>query len=213
MAAPIALSAIFDLLPIASVEWDIERSDEFSGVGSGDLWQAEVADPFWAANVTLGRGLNDELKRAAARIRRLDGARQSFMLCDPISLYPQADPTGTIIGSANVTVRAVASDRNIAQLQGFPNGYTLTVGDKLQFTQGAMQRFFEVSASAVAAAGGNMDVTVFPRLPLALAAGAVINLKKPACPVIIQPKSHKPGVARRSVTEGAGFRVLQKKRG
>lgn len=210
--AHLALSVINDRLKIASVEWSIQRNDEFSGLGSGDVWQAELADPLWTADVTLGRGMNDELKRQAALIRRLDGARQSFFLVDPLSLYPQADPNGTILGNANVTIRSADPNRFNARLGGLPADYALTFGDKLQITQGDMIRFHEVSRSEQANAAGNMDVLVFPRLPLSLAAGAIVTLKLPACPVVIEPNSHKPGVARRMVTEGAGFRVLQKKR-
>ncbi|MFD1330262.1 hypothetical protein [Mycoplana ramosa] len=210
--ASLALSVIYDRLPIASIEWSIQRNDEFSGLGSGDIWQAELADPLWTADVTLGRGTHNELKQAAALIRRLDGARQSFLMCDPLSLFPQADPKGTVLGAAAVTIRSVGTDRSIARLGGLPSGYVLTVGDKLQITQGSMIRFHEVSQTVAANGAGNADVPVLPRLALSLAAGAVVTLKRPACPVVIEPGSHKPGVARRTITDGAAFRVLQKKR-
>ncbi|CAD7055475.1 hypothetical protein RHAB21_00725 [Pseudorhizobium halotolerans] len=212
MAAPLSLAAVFDQLPIASVEWSIQRNDEFSGIGSGDVWQAELADPLWTADVILGDGLHDELKQVAARIRALDGSRVSFLMCDPLSLYPQADPGGLVLGAAAVTIRAVDSDRRVALLQGLPAGYVLTIGDKLQITQGEAIRFFEVAATVAAAGTGEANVSVFPRLPLSLAPGATVTLIRPACPVIIQPNTHKPGVGRRGATRGAAFRVLQKKR-
>lgn len=212
MTAPLSLAQVFNLLPIATVSWDIQRNDHFSGLGSGDVWQDELADPLWTAEITLGRGLHDELKQAAAAIRDLEGAKQSFMMCDPLSRYPQNDLTGAIIGASAVTVRDVAVNRRLALLEGLPAGYKLTIGDKMQLTQGALRRFFEVSASATANGAGQMNVRVFPRLPLALTAGASINLVNPACPVIVNPGSHKPGTGRSSVTEGAGLKVLQKLR-
>jgi hypothetical protein len=212
MAAPLSLSAVYALLPIASVKWSIQRNDELSGAGSGDVWQAELADPLWTGDVTLGAGEHDELKQAAAAIRALNGAAQSFMMSDPLSPFPQADPTGSILGLAAVTTRAVNANRSLAQLGGLPAGYVLTIGDKLQITQGTMIRFHEVSATIAANGAGQVDVKVFPRLPLNLAIGAVITLKKPACPVIVQPGSHDPGTGRRTITEGAALRVLQKKR-
>lgn len=213
MAAPLSLSELYALLPISSVKWSIQRNDELSGDGNGDVWQAELADPLWTADVNLDRGDNDELKQIAAAIRALDGAAQSFMLCDPTSEFPQADPTGALLGAAAVTVRAIHANRKIAQLQGLPAGYVLTLGDKLQITQGSLIRFHEVSATAAAGVGGFMDLKVYPRLPLSLAAGAVVTLIRPACPVVIQAGSHEPGTARTGVTEGAAFRALQKKRG
>lgn len=212
MAPPLALSALFDKLPIASVKWSIQRNDELAGNGDGDIWSAELADPLWSGEVSLARGFHDELKQAAALIRALDGSKQPFMCCDPFSLYPQDDPKGLILGAAVVQVRAVGGDRRVLQLKNLPAGYALTLGDKIQITQGDLIRFFEVGATANATGTGNLDVSVFPRLPLGLAINAVATLKKPACPVIIAPASHDPGTGRRSITEGATFKVLQKKR-
>ncbi|WP_411037666.1 hypothetical protein [Shinella sp. BYT-45] len=213
MVAPLSLAEIYNLLPIATVKWSLQRNDELSGAGSGDVWTAELSDPLWAADVTLGVGEHDELKQCAAAIRSLEGAKQSFLLCDPTSEFPQADRTGTILGASAVTIRAVHANRRIAQLRGLPASYVLTLGDKMQLTQGSMIRFFEISKTTAANGAGQMDVQVMPRLPLTLAAGAVVTLVRPACPVIIHPGSHEPGIARRTVTDGASFRALQKKRG
>lgn len=212
MAAPLSLDAVYALLPIASVKWSIQRNDELSGDGEGDVWQAELADPFWTGDVALDKGENDELKQCAAAIRDLEGAKQPFMLCDPTSEYPQADPSGAVLGASSVTIRAVNVNRRIAQLGGLPAGYKLTLGDKFQITQGSMLRFHEISATTVADGAGQMDVRIFPRLPLSLAIGAVITLVRPACPVIIQSGSHEPGTARNTITDGASFRALQKRR-
>ena len=216
MTAPLSLDRLNDVLPIATVEWDIQRNDELSGDGSGDVWQAELADPIWRAVVTLGRGLHQELKAVAARIRALEGAKQSFLLADPISLFPASDPNGLILGSAAVSIRETGN-RYLAQLKGLPPNYVLTEGDKMQMVYGTVEApryaFVEVSRNIQATAGGLADVPVFPRLPMALAINTSVTLKRPACAMVIQPTTHKPGTARRSITEGAGFTALQKKRG
>lgn len=216
MVAPLSLAIINDVLPIATVEWDIQRNDELSGDGSGDVWQAELADPLWRAVITLGRGLHQELKTVAARIRSLEGAKYAFLLNDPISLYPANDPDGLILGNSAVTIRATGN-RYLAQMTGLPANYVLTEGDKMQMIYGTVDApryaFVEVSRGIQASAGGLADVQVFPRLPMTLANGTAVTLKRPACAMIIPPTTHKPGTARRSVTEGAGFTVLQKKRG
>lgn len=210
--AILSLATVFARLPIASVEWDIRRNDQLAGLGSGDVMQTELADPVWSAAVTLGRGLHDELKQAAALIRRLHGAKQPFFMCDPTSLFPQADPKGLTLGAAAVTVRAVSANRSILQLQGLPAGYVLTIGDKLQIAYaGGRHAFHEVAETAAATVGGQLDVQVFPFLPFSLAIGLAVTLKQPACPVVVDPATHRPGTARRSITEGAGFTVIQKK--
>ncbi|MGD9476150.1 hypothetical protein [Shinella sp. G-2] len=212
MAAPLTLSEIYDLLPISAVKWSIQRNDQIDGDGDGNLWQAELADPFWTGDVTLDKGEHGEMKQVAAAIRDLEGAKQSFLLCDPTSEYPQADPAGTILGASAVVIRAVHANRRIAMLGGLPAGYPLTRGDKMQITQGNLIRFHEISATMAANPAGQMDVRVFPRLSLSLGAGATVTLIRPACPVIIQPGSHEPGTARRDLTDGAAFRALQKRR-
>lgn len=206
------LSEVFDKLPISSVDWNIQRNDELSGLGSGDLWAAELADPLWTADVSLGEGRNDELKQANARIRALGGSRIAFMMCDPISQFPQADPDGSRLGTAAISLRTVLRDRITARMQGFPPGYVLTIGDKLQISYQDLIAFVEVGKTTVADAAGNLDAPIFPRMPSSFAAGALVAVNRPACPVIIVPESHKAGVSTSEITTGAGFKVIQKRR-
>ena len=210
--AALPLEQIFDRLPIASVDWNIQRNDELSGAGSGDMWTAELSDPLWVGEVTLGVGRNDELKQAAARIRSLRGTQVAFMMCDPISQYPQADPKGSILGNAVITLRTIGPDRITARMKGFPPGYVLTVGDKLQINHQDLIAFVEVGETVAADAAGNLDAPIYPNLPSSFTADSLVVVKRPACPVVIEPESHKAGTAARSVTNGAGFKVLQKRR-
>lgn len=208
----LSLAEIFDMLPIASCDWNVQRNDEFSGMGSGDLWAAELADPLWTGEVALGAGTNNELKQAAARIRSLRGSQVAFMMCDPISQFPQADPKGSILGNAVVTLRTIGPDRITARMKGFPAGYVLTVGDKLQVNYLDLIAFVEVGATVAADGDGNLDAPIFPRLPSSFTADSLVVVQRPACPVIIVPESHKAGTATRTVTNGAGFKVIQKRR-
>ncbi|WP_418459736.1 hypothetical protein ACNT8L_04500 [Brucella intermedia] len=214
MSDPLPLSDIFNHLPISSVEWTVQRNDEISISGGAEYFQNELADPLWTASVTLGTGRHGELKRAAALIRSLRGSQQAFLICDPTSLWPQADPKGLIIGNANVTVRSIASSRATALLAGFPSIYKLTAGDKLQITYGDPVRhaFVEVSRDVTAGANGQADVSVFPWLPLSLVAGAKVTLIRPACPAVIVKDTHRPGTARNTVTENASFTVIERRR-
>ncbi|WPJ68019.1 hypothetical protein STOPSMEL_43 [Sinorhizobium phage StopSmel] len=208
--APLPLSAINDRLSHDAVVFDIQRNDEFSGTGDGDLWQQELARPLWTAEISLNEGSHDELKQVAARIRKLDGARQAFMLCDPLSLYPQADPTGSILGSAVVTLGVIGSDRTAVPFLGLPSGYVLTVGDKVQIQGTTKTAFVEVSETVAASAGGVATVSIFPRLPNWVLTASPVTLKKPACPMVIVPGSHRPGTSQGVLTAGAGFKAIQK---
>ncbi len=208
--AALALSAIYDRLLIEATRFDIRRNDELSGAGDGALWQAELARPLWTAEVTLSDQTHDAMKQQAALIRKLGGARQNFLLCDTTSLYPQADPEGAILGAAAVTLGAIGSDRTIAPLTGLPVGYVLTNGDKLQINGASKIAFVEVSEVAVASVVGSANVEIIPRLPVWIAAGDTVVLKRPACPVVIMPGSHNPGTSQGVFTSGAGFTVIEK---
>ncbi|CAN7447249.1 hypothetical protein LJR235_002874 [Pararhizobium sp. LjRoot235] len=212
---PYSLAFFADKLDIASVIWDIQRNDEMSGTGDGRVWQAELAPPLWIGTVTLNRKLSAELKQIAAMVRKLHGAQEALMLYDPLSRYPQYDPTGSILGSSVVTIGSIAANRSSLSLVGLPANYRITVGDKMSIAFGAGQTkfaFLEASETITAnGSGTTTQIAVFPFVPTGVAAGAEVVLKKPACKCIIVPGSHNPGTAAELFTDGAGFKVIQKK--
>jgi len=212
----ISLADLADLLPIDRVTWTIRRNDEMSGLGDGRVYAVELAPPIWSAEVTLCDMPNDEAKQIAARIRALNGPLQAFMLYDPLSIYPQADPAGAVIGASVVTVSSIGADRRHINLSGLPAAYTLTAGDKLQipYMQGATQRHSFLEVSATASAGGTgaiTDLAVFPNVPIALAGGETVILSRAACRCVIVPGSHHPGMAGSVITSGQSFQVVQRK--
>lgn len=211
---PYAVTALADLLRIESVTWDIQRNDELSGVGDGRVWQAEMSDPLWTADVRLAINYHNPLKQVAALIRKLHGAQESFFLFDPTSPYPQADPTGAIIGSSSVQIHSVGSGRSTLRLKGLPAAYILTLGDKMQITFGTTQTYFAEVSETVTADGSGItaEFAVFPHVPLGVAANDAVNLKKPACKGFIMPGSHNPGTSQNLFTSGAGFTFVERRR-
>lgn len=212
---PYTLNAFADHLKIAEVEWSIQRNDELSGSGNGDVWAAELADPKWTGDVRLEIDNHNEAKQVAALVRKLHGAQHSFMLFDPLSRYPQYDPTGSILGGAAVTVGNVGANRNSMSINGLPASYRITLGDKFQinWTTPTQTYFGEFSESVTAGGGGNTgQIEVFPHVPPGISAGASVILIKPAAKVFIMPESHSPGRARGLYTDGQGFRVMERRR-
>lgn len=209
---PYSLPAFADLLKISSVVWDIQRNDELSGSGDGRVWQAELAPPLWTGTVTLADMYNAEAKQIAARIRKLHGAQEALFLYDPLSKYPQADPDGTKLGAASVSIAALGSDNASLSLKGLPSGYRLTVGDKMQIGYGGRYAFLEVSETVAANGAGTTPVFgVFPHLPAGFSVDLGVVLLLPACKCIIMPGSHNPGTASGMITTEATFKIVQKK--
>ncbi|KQS79823.1 hypothetical protein ASG25_21785 [Rhizobium sp. Leaf384] len=212
---PYSLATFADQLAISTVVWDIQRNDENSGGGDGRLWQAELSSPLWIGTVELIMMPNNRAKQIAALIRKLHGIQESFYLGDPLSLYPQSDPTGSVLGASTVTIASISSDRSAIAFSGLPAGYVLTLGDKFTVLYGSNPQrvgFFEISETATANGSGNTgQIGVFPYVQSGISAGQAVRLAKPYCKCVIMPGSHNPGSARKLHTEGAGFKVIQKK--
>jgi hypothetical protein len=208
------LSSINDILRIREVDWDINRNDEMSGGGDGRFWPAELADPLWTGRVTLAPGYHADLKRVAAKIRRLNGAQDAFFLCDPLSRYPFADPDGAILGASVVQIASIGLDNRSLALKGLPAAYKLTTGDKGQVTFATSRNFFfEVSEDVMANGSGvTPQFDIFPHCPPGLAVNDLVILAKPACRVFIMPGTHNPGTASGFVTDGASFTVMERRR-
>ncbi|MGL5166631.1 MAG: hypothetical protein ACRC9K_12160 [Afipia sp.] len=213
---PYALPVLADRLAIASVVWDIQRNDEMSGIGDGRVWQAELAPPLWTADVVLSDDLHNEVKQVAALIRKLHGSQESFMLYDPLSMYPQADPKGLILGAHFVQLKTIGANRQSVSLKGLPGGYTLTLADKMQvlYASGGSRNFFcEVSDTITANEDGETaEFEIFPHVPVGVAADDAVVLKRPACKVFVPPNAFKPGTARGAITSGATFKVIERRR-
>lgn len=212
---PLSTAVLADKLKIKSVVFDIKRNDELSGTGDGRVWQAELAPPLWTAEIVLRTDYNDALKQIAAIIRKLNGSQEAFFLYDPISKYPQYDPTGSILGANTPVIGSISSGRNSLSLSGLTANYRITVGDKMAIPYGSgptRYAFLEASETITANGSGvTGQIEVFPFVPLGVSNGAAVTLKKPACKMILMPNSHNPGTAQLPFTENAGFQAIQKK--
>lgn len=209
---PYPLEFLADKLPISSVVFDIQRNDELSGSGDGRVFQAELAPPLWMATVNLQTKLNAEIKQISAKIRKLNGSQDAMFLYDPLSLYPQSDPDGSLLGSSSTKINAIGGDLGSFSLNGLPAGYKLTAGDKISAAYGSKFDFYEVSEDVVANSSGVTPIFgVFPYVSAGLAAGNSVSLRKPAMKCIIMPGSHNPGTSDVITTQGSSFKVIQKK--
>lgn len=213
---PYALADFANLLRIEEVVWDIKRNDELSGVGDGRVWQAELADPLWTADVSLVPATHAQAEQIAALIRRLRGAQESFYLHNPKLPYPQYDPTGTLLGANVVTIASISAGRDAIALTGLPANYRITLADKMQvnFSSAPVRTWFGEASETVTAsgAGTTAQIAIFPPLPPGINSGASIVLKRPAAKMFIMPDSHNPGTSRDLYTRGQSFKAMERRR-
>src|SRR5690606_33928716 len=108
----------------------------------------------------------------------------------PEAKGPQADPTGAILGEAEVTIESVGADNRSLAFAGLPEGYQLTIGDMLHVDYGSPSRraLFTLCESGAADADGETDeLEVRPHVRPGITAGAAVTLIKPSAKVKIMP--------------------------
>jgi hypothetical protein len=191
LSFPLALADLADLLPIAAVAWNEARQDAISALGSGEWLAHELAPPLHEAEVRTARMPHARAEQLRARLRALDGGAH-FYLCNPTMLYPQADPGGTILGSASVTIGSINANRRAITLSGLPAGYVITMGDYLHVDYGAPSRraLLQAAEGAIASSSGvTPEFELRPHLRPGITIGLAVSLKKPAAKVKIVPGS------------------------
>lgn len=121
------LAQFFDLLRFMPMRWEIQRNDELSGVGSGVVYQAELAPPLWTATVTLRPVRLTEANQASALINSLQGALEPFMFRDPFVCGPRLDPDGALLNNENPEY--AATDYSTGET-GYPGAVLNFSGDE-----------------------------------------------------------------------------------
>lgn len=203
-----------DKLPIKSVRWKLQRYEELSGFGSGEVLVNELAPPRIVADVALMPMYHDDAAEVQALIDTLDGAINEFYLWRPQKMYPRADPDGSILGAAVPVIEAIGGNNKSLSLSALPAGYVISVGDALAFDFGSSPtyRAYHTANETVAADGTGVTpiFEVRPHLRPGVSEGLAVALVRPAAKVIIVPGSFDPGVATGLVTDGMAFQVMER---
>ncbi|MDJ1632243.1 hypothetical protein [Rhizobium rhizogenes] len=211
---PLSLANFADKLKITSVKWQLQRRDEVSGLGSGLTLTAQLSPPLWTGSVTLAPMYHGEADRIQSLIESLDGSMNDFYLYSPRRAYPQADPTGSILGAAVPTIAALGSNNKSMQIHGLPNGYTLTAGDFVAFDYGtspvrrALHRFVETGSAD--GTGTTPVLEVRPHIRPGATVGAAVTLIKPAARCFIVPDTFDPGDTQAVIAGSMAFQVMQR---
>jgi hypothetical protein len=191
LSLPLALADLADLLPVAAVAWNEARQDAVSALGSGEWLTHELGPPLHEAEVRTARMPHARAEQLRARLRALDGGAH-FYLSNPTMLFPQADPGGAILSSANVVIATINAIRKALTLSGLPAGYVITMGDYMHVDYGTPSRRALMQAVEGATANGSgvtAEFEVRPHLRPGIIAGLAVTLKKPAAKVKIVPGS------------------------
>lgn len=206
---PLSVAVLADTLGIGSLKWTTQNNRELSGLGSGQILEADLAPQLRTADVTLRERYHDEAQEIEAKLNAIVRSIGSLYLYDPRRPYPKADPDGTTLGSSTVTIKAKADAKSLS-LQGLPAGYLLSAGDPIAFDYGSpARRWFGEVAEAVTADGSGDTATfeVSPFLPAAAAADIAVTLIRAAMKCRIVPGSLNVQVG--TLTSVISFSVVQ----
>lgn len=181
-------------------------------MGSGQILIADLGPALWSADVTTVEMLHRDATELEALADAIGGPSGSFYLYDPRSAYPKADPTGALLGAANVQINSLPDAKSIS-LKGLPPGYVLSAGDYLAFDYASnpTRRALHRLAEAVTANGAGVTpaVEVRPFLRPGAAVSAAVMLKKAAARAIIVPGSFDASSVS-ALTSRITFKAMQK---
>lgn len=190
---PLAAADIADRLRIDKVSWTLVENQEISTVGTGEILAAELGPSLWRADITTARLTHREAHEIRAMINLLDGSINTFYLYDPLGKYPYGDPTGSIVGSNNVQLKAVNANRKEIQFKGLPAGYVLNIGDMVAHDYGSnptRRNLYQIAGTVTADVSGETGyVEVRPHVRTGSSSSDALYLKKPAAKMKMIPGS------------------------
>ncbi len=196
MSLTFPLTDLIDRMLVKTCEFDLDFNQDISLAGDGGLWVKDLAPPLWQAKLTSNELVHAKALQCQALYNAMGGSLQTFLAWNPLAPYPQADPSGTILGASTVKIHTVDSGMVLLRLKGLPVGYVVTLGDFLCFDYGAgpSRAFHQIAETAVADGTGVTPLfQIAPPLRTGAAADQIVTLKKPAALMRMRPKSFKIG--------------------
>lgn len=206
---PLSLAQFLDLLSVSRVTMTPGEAVVQSATRGGEVLRSDLGTRLWQGRIVVAPGTRAEMDSQVALAEALLEAGASFMVARRSRVGPQADPAGTILGAASVTISAISSDRRDLTLAGLPAAYTLTRGDLLSFTYAASptrHALHRVLSTRTANGSGVMtQVAVTPLVRTGAAVGNPVTLVRPACKAVVVPGSFTPESEGGDLTEGFSF--------
>ncbi|TPM92732.1 hypothetical protein [Mesorhizobium sp. B2-1-3A] len=204
------MAGFADIIGMQTAKWLLQDNREFSGMGSGQILQADLGPQLWTASIMLRAWRATEARRIEALLNAVIRSAGSFYLYDPRKAVPARDPRGVILGASAVQINSLPDSKSMS-LKGLPAGYRLTAGDYLAFDYGdpARRAFHELAEDATASGGGITPAfEVNPFIRPGAVVNAAVTLIRPAMKCIIKPGSMDTGNS--GSLSQISFAVIQK---
>ena len=209
---PLTLATFADTLLVADMTFALPEQLLQSRTAGGLQLTADMGERLWSGRINLGMMQRSEFGRPDVLISLLRQAGRPFLIYDRRRPNPLADPTGSILGAATVTILALGGDPRELSLTGLPVGYTLSAGDYLAFLYAGSIRALHKVVNPTVVANGSGQTALFevhPAIRPGASAGAVVTLKKPFCHAVMVAGSATEATGRSTLYEGLGFDWVQ----
>lgn len=196
---PVPQADLGDLLPILSVDWELEQHQEISVDGAGELLAHDLARPLWTGNVSLVPQLHTEARALDAQFDALDGSLNTFYLANPMGWWPKMDPGGVIYGGATPLINGIETNRKQVAFKNLPIGYVLSAGDmfSVSYASGTRRGLFRLREGATVSALGTTPSLEFrPHMSAGILANDPVSFARPAAKVKIVPGSKSAKMVR-----------------
>lgn len=211
ISLPLSINAFANRLHVAAVSWRLRDQQQYSSLGTGEILAVDLGPRLWEADVNCAPIRNADGMQIQALIESLDGAMNSFYLYNPVTMFPQYDPDGSILGATVPQINSVGGNNKSISLKLLPASYRVTQGDMIAFnyssspTRRALHRIVEtVTANG---SGVTSAFEIRPHLRPGLAVSTIVDLIRPAAKVLMVPGSLS--VESGLVTTQISFQVIQ----
>jgi len=174
-------------------------NDQASTDGANTTIVKSMADPVWIGHGASKWLTANELRYWRGKMAGLDNGRRLFLGYDFTAYYPAlypkgSWPTGADFTGLTATIKAIGEDGVSLSLSDLPEGFTGSIGDMASSAYGdgdpQALALWRLAEGFTADSEGDTDLfEVRGAIPLDLAVGDTVAVKRPACHMIIQPGS------------------------
>lgn len=204
-------TTFFGSLRLTSFMMTLSDPQESNRLGDGSIIKASLGAALWMGEATLPSGPHRQQADIEVRLSRLLRAGETFLVYDPRSNGPAADPAGVILGTSTPTIHTLDGDNRSMRLQGLPAGYQLSAGDWIGWTYGASPVRYaahRIETAAVADAAGLTPLfAVEPFIRPGVTVGTAVSLVRSPIKAVMTSAEYGGGRAR--VSQGPSFGFIQ----
>ena len=176
---PLSAATFFDLVPVASMRTELVHLQSRTSA-SGQTFYADRGPARWDVDVTTTPITHADAARLTALLNSLQGGLKHILAYPIDAAYPQADPTGSILGVSTPKIGTI-TDRLTVGYTDLPAAYQLKAGDYFSVLYDTSRRYLGqvVEFSTADGSGVIAPISIAPPLPDLITTGAAVSLVKP----------------------------------